>query len=470
VSEPDRVDSVSASSFPSRVGNIRLDEAMSADDAIGRGPDGSLVWVAFGNPRELDLERAAIERVLTGKASWLAAESVVAHGLDVGGHGYLALGQPYDAVPLSAFDVDLAPRIVAFLEGLLDLLAGIESAGQICVAEGIDIVRVDGKPRLRRLRGIRRARADERLDARTTIELACEQLPDQLLARLPADLLAAILPHRDRPLDADRSVEAVRAELGSIAQMRRVATDDERRIAVRRHIGLLRERNEDAGASAHLPDRAVLVVCDGVSASSRADVASALVARTVCERLSIARPGPESMAEAIRVAHRALLEEQRTFDSEPMGTTVVAACVHEGSITLGWVGDSRAYLLSTDDSHALTRDHSWLEEIVAAGLSSLDEALKSPLAHALTRCLGPMPGSDDSAHAEPEVAQAPRRSGYLVLCSDGLWNHFASADELSSMVGDLLDDAPAHALADRLLSAALARGGHDNVTVAVLRL
>jgi serine/threonine protein phosphatase PrpC len=458
--------------LPTRVGSVRIEEAIGTDDARGRTDDGALAWVAFGTPRALALEAAATREWSSVRPSLLAATDVIEEGTDERGARWLALRQHPDAVEVGALDAARFVDVDAFVTSLLDAIAAIEDAGQTFAPEGFDVAWRDGCAAFRRLRAIRARVGDERVDARTTLELVGELLPEPLVVRLPSAVVELLLPHRERASDADRTHEAVRADWARALASARPTTREEGTLAVRRHIGLLRERNEDAGTGAALPDRRVMVVCDGVSASAHADIASSLVAHTVGDRLLIAAPSPATMAEAIRHAHRCVLEEQRHLGDEPMGTTVVASCEHGGRTLIGWVGDSRAYWIGTEGTRLLTHDHSWLEEIVASGMATVEQALASPLAHALTRCIGPMPGADDHGHAEPEVIELTLGArGYLMLCTDGLWNYFPTARDLVLLLDELLyEHAPAHAIAERLVSGALARGGHDNVTVAVARI
>jgi serine/threonine protein phosphatase PrpC len=149
-------------------------------------------------------------------------------------------------------------------------------------------------------------------------------------------------------------------------------------------------------------------------------------------------------------------------------TTAVAATIVGGRITIGWVGDSRAYWIGDEAPVLLTHDHSWLEEALAAGVATWEEAVRSPFAHALTRCLGPLEGGDES-HAEPEVVEVTIRGhGYLVLCTDGMWNYAPSPEEIAALVR--IGGPDARAIARALVATALSRGGQDNVTVAVIEV
>jgi serine/threonine protein phosphatase PrpC len=223
----------------------------------------------------------------------------------------------------------------------------------------------------------------------------------------------------------------------------------------------------------------VLVVCDGVSSSTHAEQASQIATKTACDALAhFARSGditfeaaPSAVGQAIRAAHVAIcthgIEHEGT---DPPGTTIVCALVYKRRVTVGWVGDSRAYWVSPSGSEQLTRDHSWANETVSRGEMSEEEAMTAPLAHALTRCLGPLEMGDGAAIADvvPDIRSRDLpAAGHLVLCTDGLWNYFPAAQTIATLVHDAKGARPAE-LARMLVNHALAMGGQDNVTVAVL--
>jgi serine/threonine protein phosphatase PrpC len=240
--------------------------------------------------------------------------------------------------------------------------------------------------------------------------------------------------------------------------------------------------NEDDVALAREdgPETTVVVVCDGVSSSQHAEDASAAAAQTACASLlAAARQAdldpPAAMRAAIRKAHEAASSLPSLPDPPkgPPGTTLVAALVREGVATLGWVGDSRAYWIGADAARLLTRDHSWVNEVVDAGEMAEEEALRSPEAHAITRCLGRLNGDGPEDAPEPSVRSVSLDTpGWLLLCSDGLWNYAPQADQLAAMIRPPSPDGDADALdlCRRLVDYALARGGRDNITVALLRV
>lgn len=263
-----------------------------------------------------------------------------------------------------------------------------------------------------------------------------------------------------------------------------------RRPAVRDHVefrlgpgaavtdrGLRRRRNEDACALGRIatPTGEVLVgsVCDGVASARRGDEASlaaaeaavAAVLTRVVAHGHDQRGGLDNLAAAgASAAAEAAADLVRFGDpNDPPATTYTCAVTRAGSAVVSWVGDSRVYWLATDGtSQLLSTDDSWAEEIAAAGVMTREQAHADRRAHVLTRWLG---------HDSPEGPARARRfrpaaPGLLLLCSDGVWNHLPDADRLAGILGgdDVLADARA------LVDAALAEGGHDNATVALLPL
>jgi serine/threonine protein phosphatase PrpC len=248
--------------------------------------------------------------------------------------------------------------------------------------------------------------------------------------------------------------------------------------------GLRHSRNEDAMhfAVADNDDGpvAVAIVCDGVSSAPRPHVASWTAVHAgitlLAEGAERGEDPRQASLAAVRTAGQALTELAGP-DGAP-ATTWVSAVVSQRQITVCWVGDSRAYWLAasplhpvgpndtmdiTGGSRRVTRDDSLAEEIVAAGLASMDEALASPQAHVITRWLGA-----DLADPEPHVEQfSPAGHGVLMLCSDGLWNYRPEAAELASMAMPAALTRPLDAASD-LAKFALDSGGLDNITVVII--
>jgi serine/threonine protein phosphatase PrpC len=235
--------------------------------------------------------------------------------------------------------------------------------------------------------------------------------------------------------------------------------------------GLRHQRNEDAVFVAAAGRCAVAVVCDGVSVSAAPEVAAQVAAEVAGEwLLELVRGGTEDevgrQAMAASLAHGgdAVAGVPWLVASERNGPscTAVAAVWDGTAVTVGWAGDSRAYWIDGDEGQLLTVDHSWAQEQVSAGAMSPDSAEVDPRAHVITRWIG-----DDAPAAADTVTWTPPGPGKVVLCTDGLWNLIDGANELAVIVSSC-GDRSSLAVAQRLVSTALGRGGHDNVTVAVI--
>ena len=233
--------------------------------------------------------------------------------------------------------------------------------------------------------------------------------------------------------------------------------------------GQRHDRNEDRFGVCAGEGGYGLVVCDGVSTSQSSETASAAVAEGVVAVLAEGLLGDAetTLRRALAAGEASLVARTaRMRGGNPPSTTVVAALVRDGQATVGWVGDSRAYWVDASGARALTRDHSWMNEVVASGQVTVEQARQSPQAHAITRWVG----ADAGEASAPEVVRfALPGPGTLMLCSDGLWN-YAATDEA---MGDLLrevGEGEALAVANGLVRFANERGGQDNITVIVLRL
>ncbi|MEU9866970.1 PP2C family serine/threonine-protein phosphatase [Actinomadura sp. NPDC048021] len=231
-------------------------------------------------------------------------------------------------------------------------------------------------------------------------------------------------------------------------------------------LGLRRSRNEDAFALAALPAGVCAVVCDGVATAPGSEEASRLAAEAalavLTDRVTAGMDPRGAMRDAVARAGEAVAALPGDPDASP-ACTFVSAVVDAGGITVGWVGDSRAYWLSPAGSCRLTTDDSWASSMIEQGAMSAEDAWADRRAHVLTAWLGA-----DAGPLDPHVAAfRPTGPGLVVLCSDGLWNDLPEPSDLAA-VALTGRDGPLDA-ARRLVRAALDAGGHDNVTVAVLR-
>jgi len=236
--------------------------------------------------------------------------------------------------------------------------------------------------------------------------------------------------------------------------------------------GRRRARNEDSLVLD--PAHGLFVVCDGMGGHVGGEVASGLAAQAIVgfvtaraadewpfERLPALSEPADILRNAALLANRRIAER---ITSEPglarMGTTMVAVLLLAGGrVTLAHVGDSRAYLWRQGQLRQLTSDHSWVNEQVQMGALSKSEAERHPFRNIITRALG------TPEELSVDVIEETLRAGdWLLLCSDGLTGMVDDA----KIAEILATESDPRAACDRLVGAANAAGGDDNITVAVL--
>lgn len=224
--------------------------------------------------------------------------------------------------------------------------------------------------------------------------------------------------------------------------------------------------NEDAVVHADTPLGVLAVVCDGMGGHSHGQEASALAVKTIVERLSSPRSGvsaPVALREAIEEANARVfgLEESKKAGFRP-GATVVALLVHEGGAEVAHVGDSRVYMIHAGAIVQVTTDHSMVQKMVEHKLIRPEEAANHPDANKILRALGLSQNVEVEVRGEP----IPFVTGdTFILCSDGL-SDLVSASEIL----DVAASHPPAQAAGQLVDLANARGGHDNITVQIVRL
>lgn len=236
-------------------------------------------------------------------------------------------------------------------------------------------------------------------------------------------------------------------------------------------IGLKHMTNQDAlslAAREHPDHVAVIVVADGVSTALGAEAASVAASEaavaTLTTRLGEGVTANEAMVQAFTAGNDAVVAV--AGDDEPSACTLVAAVVVPDHITVGNVGDSRAYWI--DDNRGcqlLTTDDSMAQARIMLGMSRID-AEQSSQAHSITKWLG-----RDATDVTPSISTLePTASGWLLLCTDGLWNYASSPTEMFDVFDEARRTNPrASAIAEALVEWARAQGGRDNITAAVVR-
>jgi protein phosphatase len=224
--------------------------------------------------------------------------------------------------------------------------------------------------------------------------------------------------------------------------------------------GLMRGNNEDCFLS--LPERGLWLVADGMGGHEAGEVASDIVIKTIDKNTA----SGNALNQAIQSAHESVLEAVKNgIGAEGMGSTVVALQSDDHDYQVSWVGDSRAYLWTHDETggtlEQLSRDHSYVQLLLASGAIGEDEVENHPDKNVITQCIG----SQDVAEVHVDSIKGQwQEKQWILLCSDGL------SDELNDeQIAQVLSTVnnPKDAVA-KLVKQALHKGGRDNITVQVI--
>ncbi|MBA2420446.1 MAG: Stp1/IreP family PP2C-type Ser/Thr phosphatase, partial [Thermoleophilaceae bacterium] len=223
-------------------------------------------------------------------------------------------------------------------------------------------------------------------------------------------------------------------------------------------VGRQRSANEDSFVEAP----PFFAVADGMGGAKAGEVASKIAAEAFEEAGDPPAEGEAQLRDIAQSANRRIYDLAQAEESRRgMGTTLTAALVGEDGVSLGHVGDSRAYLLRDGELEQITRDHSLVAELERTGQIGPGEAEHHPQRSIITRALGPERDVDVDTYTI-----TGRAGDVFLLCSDGLTS-MISSDEVGSIVRSAATLGEA---ADSLVRSANQSGGKDNITVVLFRL
>jgi protein phosphatase len=221
------------------------------------------------------------------------------------------------------------------------------------------------------------------------------------------------------------------------------------------HSGQVRKENEDA----LLVEGRLYVVADGMGGHNAGEVASAMAIKSL-QAAAGGITNEASLNAALDKANEAIYEESMTNHvHHGMGTTIAALVMTDDSVVVGNIGDARIYRWHEGNLSRITKDHSYVQELVDEGIISLEEARVHPRRNIVTRALG-IDGEVEASTSTLPITVGAR----YILCSDGLVDEVTDAE----IAAILTRHSNAQAAADALVSAANAAGGRDNVTVIVV--
>jgi len=237
------------------------------------------------------------------------------------------------------------------------------------------------------------------------------------------------------------------------------------------NVGRKHPKNEDYGTVMRCQNGAVImVVSDGVSSAVNAVSASVQAVDKVKEVLDVAGDGSnmDLIKTAINEANDLVVKlpyETRADGIYGPEATIVTALVRDDTVTFGWVGDSRAYIIGKTAQKLLTTDDSWVELVVSSGEMQRSQAAADKRAHYVTQVLGMHDQTMDIHTLEHKI----EKGQILLLCSDGLWNYLQGENDLFKAIADFGMEKDAIAICEHLIGLANNAGGHDNITVAIYK-
>ena len=243
-------------------------------------------------------------------------------------------------------------------------------------------------------------------------------------------------------------------------------------------IGMQRDHNEDSlyTISSVLADGShdlalgICIIADGMGGHKNGEIASGVAVRTVASVLQKKiyshflniqqEPFNESIQEiienAIKEAHRSVIRQ-----APGGGTTFTCALIIGEQVTIGHIGDTRAYFVYPDGSlFQVTKDHSLVQRMVELGEITKEDASIHPQRNVLLKALG------QTENIYPDIQTHPLpRGGHLLLCSDGLWGALPEPELLKIIQNS---NNPVEAC-NNLVEVANANGGPDNISVILVK-
>ena len=231
-------------------------------------------------------------------------------------------------------------------------------------------------------------------------------------------------------------------------------------------IGRVRKVNEDNYIVHETGPFPYIIVADGMGGHNAGEKASLMAIETISEELTKNLKEEFNYVEAGEVVRRSFLEanssiytySKNNYKVMGMGTTATLAMFHSGKVITAHVGDSRAYLISDKAIKQITKDHSYVQELVTRGEITEEQAKHHPNKNYITRAMG----AEEALKVD--IGIRPYNGEIILLCSDGLTNMVDDEEILKIMNSskDLQKNA------ETLVRMANDAGGNDNITVVAL--
>lgn len=326
---------------------------------------------------------------------------------------------------------------------------------------------------LRRILGLQPT--DEQTTAVQETPSVPSEPPPKAATPLPAPPLALPVEETVSPDGRTRQLPPLETVLPGVAEGARL------NYGQRSDVGQIRDNNQDSMLSMTVsmtsgdqePNFGLFIVADGMGGHEDGEKASAMtthvIAKYVTKDIFIpmlnGETGGDSDRPTIIEVLRNAVQKANDVVSERVpdgGTTATAAAVMGNLAYIAHVGDSRAYIITSDSIEQATRDHSLVQRLIELDQLTPEDAIDHPQRNVLYRAIG----QSDNLDVDAITRHLPPAS-YLLICSDGLWNLVTKA-ELKQIV--LMHQDNTQSACEALVSLANERGGTDNITVVLIRV
>lgn len=236
-------------------------------------------------------------------------------------------------------------------------------------------------------------------------------------------------------------------------------------------IGNIRKNNEDFyKVKMYDNNVALAVIADGMGGTNGGEIASSIACETIFDLFEnqysefptfTERKIKQTIINYVKSANEIIYNKSlKNIDLKNMGTTIVLSLYINGTLYIANVGDSRLYINTNGKLNQITKDHSYVEELLKLGMISDEQAKSHPQKNIITRALG----TDENVEVDLYTEKLSK-SDKVLLCTDGLTNMISDDDILKYMSDDDLSF-----IAKSLIDEAKLRGGNDNITVVVLAI
>ena len=233
-------------------------------------------------------------------------------------------------------------------------------------------------------------------------------------------------------------------------------------------IGKFREINQDFYYISEETDNPQLyILADGMGGYKGGEIASKLATESVKKYIlnnfdKIIKEKEEILKlikSSVEYANMVVYEKSKEVpDLEGMGTTLEVCLIYNNKAYIGHVGDSRIYRIRKNVIRKLTKDHSYVQQLVEDKKITREEAKSHPKKNMLTKALG------CTAYVEPDIrARNFEKGDIFIICSDGLTN-MVDENKIYELITNDINTA-----ADKLINLANEAGGYDNITIIIIK-